>query len=143
MDKVRIAEIAKELGMKNKDIIDKAMGIGLDVKGHASAISTEDAEKLINYILSGENAQASKPILPPKAPETKKPEIIEPAPVVEKPKVSEVVATPKTKTLKEKELESGHREQIQEPVAADAPMETVSEGEGRDNGRQIRSDQCS
>jgi translation initiation factor IF-2 len=107
MDKVRIAEIAKELGMKNKDIIEKAMGIGLDVKGHASAITTEDAEKLINYILSGENAQASKPSAQPKAPEIKIVEVVEtPLPVVEKPTVHEVT-TPKTKTLKEKELETG------------------------------------
>ena len=59
MDKVRITEIAKELGMKNKEIVDKAIDLGLDVKGHSSSISTEDAEKLMNYVLSGENAQAS------------------------------------------------------------------------------------
>ena len=131
MDKVRIAEIAKELGMKNKDIIEKAMGIGLDVKGHASAISTEDAEKLMNYILSGENAQASKATLPPKAPETKKIEIVETVPVVEKPKEPEI-ATPKTKTLKEKELESGYHEQMKESTPANVSTQTVGEGEEED-----------
>ncbi len=107
MDKVRITEIAKELGMKNKEIVDKAIDLGLDVKGHSSSISTEDAEKLMNYVLSGENAQASKPSTQPKAPEIKKVEVVETPAVVEKPKASEVVV-PKTKTLKEKELESGH-----------------------------------
>lgn len=131
MDKVRIAEIAKELGMKNKDIIEKAMGIGLDVKGHASAISTEDAEKLMNYILSGENAQASKATLPPKAPETKKIEIVETVPVVEKPKEPEI-ATPKTKTLKEKELESGNCEQMKESTPANVSTQIVGEGEEED-----------
>ena len=131
MDKVRIAEIAKELGMKNKDIIEKAMGIGLDVKGHASAISTEDAEKIMNYILSGENAQASKATLPPKAPETKKIEIVETVPVVEKPKEPEI-ATPKTKTLKEKELESGDCAQMKESTPANVSTQTVGEGEEED-----------
>jgi translation initiation factor IF-2 len=107
MDKVRITEIAKELGMKNKEIVDKAVDLGLDVKGHSSSISTEDAEKLMNYVLSGENAQASKPSPQPKAPEIQKVEVVEVLPVVEKPKEPEVVA-PRTKTLKEKELESGH-----------------------------------
>lgn len=107
MDKVRITEIAKELGMKNKEIVDKAIDLGLDVKGHSSSISTEDAEKLMNYVLSGENAQASKPSPQPKAPEIKKVEVVETPAVVEKPKASEVVV-PKTKTLKEKELESGY-----------------------------------
>ena len=50
MDKVRITEIAKELGMKNKEIVDKAIDLGLDVKGHSSSISTEDAEKLLPFI---------------------------------------------------------------------------------------------
>lgn len=108
MDKVRITEIAKELGMKNKDIVDKAIDLKLDVKGHSSSISSEDAEKLINYILSGENAQANKPSAQPKAPEIKKVDVVEtpPTPVVEKSKTEEVPA-PKTKTLKEKELEMG------------------------------------
>ena len=125
MDKVRITEIAKELGMKNKEIVDKAIDLGLDVKGHSSSISTEDAEKLMNYVLSGENTQASKPSPQPKAPETKKAEIVEAPPVVEKPKVPEVAA-PKTKTLKEKELESGHiaqavpQKEISENVVSDA-----------------------
>ena len=105
MDKVRIAEIAKELGMKNKDIVEKAMDMGLDVKSHSSSISTEDAEKLMNYVLTGENAQASKTIPSTKTPETKKEETVEVAPVrVEPSKVVEA-PTPKTKTLKEKERE--------------------------------------
>ena len=100
MDKVRIAEIAKELGMKNKDIVEKAMDMGLDVKSHSSSISTEDAEKLMNYVLTGENAQASKTIPSTKTPETKKEETVEVAPVrVEPSKVVEA-PTPKTKTLK-------------------------------------------
>jgi len=137
MDKVRITEIAKELGMKNKDIVDKAIDLKLDVKGHSSSISSEDAEKLINYILSGENAQASKPSAQPKAPEIIKVEVVEtpPLPVVEKPKVHEVAATPKTKTLKEKELESGPIVQTTpqtEEVANVAASETVGEEEPED-----------
>ncbi|ARU47469.1 hypothetical protein Sdiek1_0286 [Sulfurospirillum diekertiae] len=145
MDKVRIAEIAKELGMKNKDIIEKAMGIGLDVKGHASAITTEDAEKLINYILSGENAQASKPSAQPKTPEIKKVEVVEtpPLPVVEKPIVHEVI-TPKTKTLKEKELETGivakavlHDDQIAK-VATEASSDTEEDMEEKLDPTNVR-----
>ncbi|AHJ11609.1 translation initiation factor IF-2 [Sulfurospirillum multivorans] len=129
MDKVRITEIAKELGMKNKEIVDKAVDLGLDVKGHSSSISTEDAEKLMNYVLSGETAQASKPSPQPKAPEIKHVEVVEtPAPVVEKPKVPEVAA-PKTKTLKEKELETGHTAQTipQKEVVENAVSDVVAD----------------
>ncbi|WP_263832205.1 translation initiation factor IF-2 [Sulfurospirillum oryzae] len=133
MDKVRITEIAKELGMKNKEIVDKAIDLGLDVKGHSSSISTEDAEKLMNYVLSGENAQVSKPSPQPKAPEIKKVEVVETPPVVEKPKVHEVVV-PKTKTLKEKELETGHIEKAvpQKETANKVSVETLGEDEEED-----------
>jgi len=131
MDKVRITEIAKELGMKNKEIVDKAIDLGLDVKGHSSSISTEDAEKLMNYVLSGENAQASKPSPQPKAPETKKVEVVEVPSVVEKPKIPEVVV-PKTKTLKEKELETtGHV--VQSTPKKESLNQAISENLGEDD----------
>ncbi|KHG34808.1 MAG: translation initiation factor IF-2 [Sulfurospirillum cavolei] len=105
MDKVRITDVAKELGMNNKDILEKAKDIGLDVKGHASSISAEDAEKLANYILTGEGAQTTKSAAPTKPVEEKKPEKKEIP--VEAPKAVETMPQPKTKTLKEKERELG------------------------------------
>jgi translation initiation factor IF-2 len=131
MDKVRITEIAKELGMKNKEIVDKAIDLGLDVKGHSSSISTEDAEKLMNYVLSGENAQASKPSPQPKAPEIKKVEVVETPAVVEKPKAPEVVV-PKTKTLKEKELEAGQSVKAHKEIAPKTVTEPLAEDEDED-----------
>ena len=109
MDKVRITEIAKELGMKSKDVIEKAVDLGLDVKSASSSIATDDAEKLMNYVLTGENAQHSKPSPTPHAPEVVK-EVVKhemPTPIKEVAvkQVAEItpVTEPKTKTLKEKE----------------------------------------
>ena len=113
MDKVRINEIAKELGMKSKDIIEKAVDLGLDVKAASSSISTENAEKLMNYVLTGENANAPKPTPQVKTPEIKKVEVQEVPKPIEKPKEEKVVVVePKTKTLKEKEKEQGLSEDI-------------------------------
>ncbi len=50
MDKVRIHEIAKEMALKSKDVVDKAKEMGLDVKSAASAVTMEQAESLLNYI---------------------------------------------------------------------------------------------
>ncbi len=125
MDKVRITEIAKELGMKSKDIIEKAVDMGLDVKAPSSSIDPEDAEKLMNYVLTGENAQASKPSSSVKAPEVKKADVVEKvekvekAVIIEKP-VAEKITAPKTKTLKEKELEEGVQ-------TVDTPMKDESQ----------------
>ncbi|MBN1840287.1 MAG: translation initiation factor IF-2 [Campylobacterales bacterium] len=126
MDKVRITEIAKELGMKSKDIIEKAVDMGLDVKAPSSSINTEDAEKLMNYVLTGENAHASKPSSETKVPEVKKVEIVEKPAVIEKPAVEKVTAPNKTKTVKEKELETVTLEPALSSLA-DKKGEEVSE----------------
>ncbi len=56
MDKVRIHEIAKELGIKSKEVVEKASLIGLEVKAPSSAVTPEEAENLMNFILTGEVA---------------------------------------------------------------------------------------
>ncbi len=53
MDKVRIHEIASELGLKSKEVVEKAQELGLKVKAASSSVSLEDAEKLTEYIMSG------------------------------------------------------------------------------------------
>ncbi|MRI59193.1 MAG: translation initiation factor IF-2 [Epsilonproteobacteria bacterium] len=53
MDKVRIHEIASELGLKSKDVIQKAAEIGIKVKSPSSGVSFEEAEKITEYIMSG------------------------------------------------------------------------------------------
>jgi len=123
MDKVRITEIAKELGMKSKDVIEKAMDLGLDVKSASSSIATDDAEKLMNYVLTGDNTHHSKQApVPPKVIE---PTVIE-APVTQAPKEKILAVEPKTKTLKEKELE---KEGAQPLTKSSAIQETTSDGE--------------
>ena len=102
MDKVRITEIAKELGMKSKDVIEKAVDLGLDIKAASSSITTEDAEKLMNYVLTGESASHPKPSTPPKVQAPVVEKVVTPPPAPKTP-----VVEPKTKTVKEKERELG------------------------------------
>jgi translation initiation factor IF-2 len=60
-EKVRVHEIAKELGIASKDVVKKASDMGIDVKSANSSVTMQEAEGLMNYIMSGELAQASKP----------------------------------------------------------------------------------
>ena len=53
MDKVRIHEIASELGLKSKEVIEKANEIGIKAKAPTSSVSLEDAQKLTDYIING------------------------------------------------------------------------------------------
>ncbi len=52
-DKVRVHEIAKELGIHSKEVVDKAASIGVSVKTASSSVSMEEAEKIMNFIMSG------------------------------------------------------------------------------------------
>ncbi len=59
-EKVRVHEIAKELGITSKDIVKKALDMGIDIKSANSSVTMQEAESLMNYIMSGESAKAPK-----------------------------------------------------------------------------------
>ncbi len=62
IEKVRVHEIAKELGIASKDVLDKAKKMGLEVKSAQSVVTMEQAESIANYIMNGDDsAQVPKP----------------------------------------------------------------------------------
>lgn len=61
MSRIKISEIANELGYPSKEVIEKAQELGMKVKTHSDCISLEDAERLYEYINSG---VAPKPLWP-------------------------------------------------------------------------------
>lgn len=46
MEKIRVYELAKRLGVKNKDILDELKKMGVDGKTHSSNIDTDIAVKV-------------------------------------------------------------------------------------------------
>lgn len=69
-DKVSVKEIADELGIASKDVLEKAKNMGIEVKAAQSKVTMEEAEKIANYIMNGEDekaAPAPKPTLVKKA----------------------------------------------------------------------------
>ncbi|OQX74499.1 MAG: translation initiation factor IF-2 [Campylobacteraceae bacterium 4484_4] len=70
MDKVRISEIAQELGLESKEVLGKAKEIEISAKAANSAVTVEQAEQLMNYILTGKAPQKKE--LSPKAKPEKK-----------------------------------------------------------------------
>ena len=59
MDKVRVHEIAKELGINSKEVVDKAAAMGLNVKTASSSVSIEEAEQIMNFIMSGASVETT------------------------------------------------------------------------------------
>ena len=60
-EKVRIHEIAQELGIASKDVVKKAQDMGMAVKAAQSTVTMEQAEELANFIMNGESSQPAKP----------------------------------------------------------------------------------
>ena len=102
IDKVRVHEVATEMGIASKEVINKATEMGIEVKSAQSTISMEQAEQIANYIMNGETpapAAVPKPA-EAKTNETPKDEVVledakkpEPKPEVTKEKV-EVASAP-------------------------------------------------
>lgn len=81
MDKVRVHEIAKELGINSKEVVDKAAAMGLNVKTASSSVSIEEAEQIMNYIMSGASAESSAPKPASKSAPVEETEAVAPAAV--------------------------------------------------------------
>lgn len=61
IEKVRVHEIAKELGIASKDVVKKASEIGIEVKSAQSTVSMEQAENLMNFIMNGGHESEAAP----------------------------------------------------------------------------------
>jgi len=61
IDKVKVSEIATELGIKSKEVVDKAMEMGIEVKAANSSVSMEDAEKIMNFVMNPASFTPPKP----------------------------------------------------------------------------------
>lgn len=64
MTRVRIYQIARDLGLSSQDVLQQAADIGLQVKAASSTISREEAE-LVRYALVGEEESEPEPEPPP------------------------------------------------------------------------------
>jgi translation initiation factor IF-2 len=123
-DKVRVSEIAKELGIGSKEVVEKAQTMGLDsVKTASNSVSMEEAEKIVNFIMNG---------TPPPAPEPKV-RVVKKAAVSEKEEVDEAKKAPAAEEAQETETaasasEKGTEETPAAPKANESKAITIDEG---------------
>ena len=54
-EKVKLHEIAEELGISSKDVMRKAINIGIKVSSPQSELTMKEAETLVNFIMNGED----------------------------------------------------------------------------------------
>ncbi len=114
MDKVKIKDIALELGLETKDVLGKAKEMGLNVKAANSSVSLEDAEYLAEFIMTGVNNS------PYKSTQKMESQTTQTAPKKEESKVQE---TPKAHAKEQKETPKP-KEKVKEPAKEVAAKKT-------------------
>ncbi|WP_456381190.1 translation initiation factor IF-2 [Hydrogenimonas sp.] len=124
MDKVRIHEIAAELGIKSKEVVEMAKEMGLDVKAPSSSVTPEDAQNLMSFVMTGTLPASAAPKESPKAPKEEKKETAVSKP--EKPEKVERVEKSEPEPSKERPEREKVEEVVEEPVSEKA---SVSEKE--------------
>ena len=135
MTKVRIHEIANELGIKSKEVLEKVADLDIEAKAAASVVSEEDAEKIMKYVLTGEKEEETK-VTPKKkekvSKESEKAQENTPEVQAEAPKkVAKPVEKPKKTVKKELKAEDKNEEvkvvEKKEAKAESTKKETVQE----------------
>ena len=99
MGKIKIHEIAKEIGLTSKEIIEKAKELGIEAKTHMSGVEEQEAEKIKNAFQKIEKKLEAKKE-ETKKDEKKKEEMKPSAPVIIR---REVIITDEEEKQKEKE----------------------------------------
>ena len=127
MDKVRISEIAQELGLTSKEVLTHAGEIEIVAKAANSSVSVEDAEKLMDYIMTGNKPTVAKKATKPKPkPKPKKDE-----PKVEEkeknPEVSTKAKTKETTVEKKEDKKEAKKVEVKKTIQEPKKEETKTE----------------
>ena len=98
MSKVRLYEIAKELGKESKEVVARAKELGLDVKSHSSSVEADAGERIKSSFkkAAAPQAPAEKPAAAQPSPQ--KTPAKEAAPVKAEPTEAKAAAKPEAKT---------------------------------------------
>jgi translation initiation factor IF-2 len=148
MSKIRVYDLAKEAGMASKELADKLIDLGYNIKSHSSSVEDDVADEIRRNVLGTVETEVVEkristkgratiirrrsqtvrraPETPPPAAKTVEPaveaeEVIE---ETEKPAADKPAAKPvKKKGAKEKEEEAAAAEETMEPAPSEAPVE--------------------
>ena len=61
MDNIRVSELAKELGLTSKEVIEKFAQISINVKSHSNTVTPLQVSKLKDFIADGSKVPSKKP----------------------------------------------------------------------------------
>jgi len=115
-EKVKVSEIAAELGITSKDVLKKALDLKIEAKAANSSVTMEEADSLMKFIMSGESKTPSASV---SASKSDKPE---------KAKSD----TPSDDSAKETEKEIMEESKVEKTVSPSEQKEAVTETTKKD-----------
>ena len=124
---MRVSELAKEIGLTSKEVIEKLAQIQIVVKTHSSSVTPEQAKKLKDFIEGGSKVEVKKPkaFIVKKAKPESKPEVTvvtqEPAAEKKEEEKSEKKGSEEEKQVLAKTSEETSRPKV-EVVKKSAPV---------------------
>ena len=81
MDNLRVSELAKELNMTSKDLIEKFAEISISVKSHSNTLTPDQIRKIKEHLgVAPKKNTAKKAFIVKKAKPTEEPEVIKTTP---------------------------------------------------------------
>lgn len=104
LDSIRVNELAKELNLTNKEVLDKFAQLSIPVKSHSSTVTADQKQKLQDFINAGSKIEVKKPkaFIVKKAKVEVKEETPEVKAAIEeaKPSVEKEIEKPKIEVIK-------------------------------------------
>jgi translation initiation factor IF-2 len=105
-DKVTVAEVAQEAGASSQEIIVKAANLGIELKNVKSTVTFDQAEEIVNYLVTGKIKDQKKPTLVKKEVKVVKKNNNEvTTKKAEEPKQTKIVEDDKPATITEERIE--------------------------------------
>jgi len=134
MDKIRISEVAQELGLTSKEVIASANEIGYEVKAANSSITIEQAENLAEFIMNGTKPKSAKKSETKAKPKAKAKDVVKEEPKKEtkpkeKEKKAEVKKEPKKTEKEEVKVKIQSPQKVKEEIKKEKAKEEEKEKE--------------
>ena len=60
-ENIRVSELAKELGMTSKEVLEKCTQLSIPVKSHSNVLTSLQVQKLKDFIAGGSKLPSKKP----------------------------------------------------------------------------------
>ena len=119
-DTVRINELAKELNLQSKEVVEKFAQIGITGKTHSSTVTPDQIQRLKDFLASGGVKEVKKPkafvVKKAKAPETETPKEEPVEKVQEKPAKPQIQRVEVVKPKSRLEIVRKAPQKVERPV---------------------------